>query len=149
MKKEKKNRENKVIKNTKKSKNMKFVIEHKYFFEALLILSDELEGKLKKMVEKIEKSSPGSGFSLEQYIKRLKHLHLSEKEPLFSKYFEVRLVDEIRNWKNQRNNILKDMQDVHVSLARRERHVRDGVRLLQEWNHNSKKFKAEFSRLAI
>ena len=128
---------------------MKFVIEHKYFFEALWILSDELEGKLKKMVEKIEKSSPGSGFSLEQYIKRLKHLHLSEKEPLFSKYFEVRLVDEIRNWKNQRNNILKDMQDVHVSLARRERHVRDGVRLLQEWNHNSKKFKAEFSRLAI
>ncbi len=128
--------------------DLKVVIQHKFYFEALWILSIQLEGKLKKMLEKVEKTTPGSGFSLEQCIKRLKHLHLTEKEPLFSRYFKVSLIDEIRSWKNQRNNILKDMQDVHVSLARRERHVQDGVRLLQEWNQHNRKFKTECKRLA-
>jgi len=42
--------------------------------------------------------------------------------------------DGLRNWKNQRNTIFKDMQDVHVQKARLERLVTEGVRLLKELN---------------
>ncbi len=118
-------------------------IKNEFYLEASWILSSMIEKKLKKMLEKIENLNMGSGYSLEQSVKRIKHLHITAKQPFFSEHFEVRLIDEIRNWKNQRNIILKDMQDVHVSQARLERLALEGIRLLKEWNKASKKFKAE------
>ena len=117
-------------------------MKHEFYLEASWILSSILEKKLKKMLEKIENVSPGAGYSFEQSIKRIKHLHLVKKHPLFSDHFEVGLIDEIRNWKNQRNTILKDMLEVHVSKARLERLALEGTRLLKEWNMAQRKFKA-------
>ena len=117
-------------------------IKNEFFLEASWILSTLIEKKLKKMLEKIENHSPGSGYSLEQSVKRVKYLHLSEKYPLFSSSFELSLIDEIRNWKNQRNIILKDMQDVHVSQSRLERLALEGIRLLKAWNRAGKKFRS-------
>ena len=119
-------------------------IKNEFYLEASWILSSMIEKKLKKVLKKIEHLSPGAGSSLEQSVKRVKHLHITAKYPVFSEHFELRLIDEIRNWKNQRNIILKDMQDVHVSQARLERLALEGIRLLKEWNKANKKFRAEF-----
>ena len=117
-------------------------MKHGFYLEASWILSSMLEKKLKKMLEKVENVSPGAGYSLEQSVKRVKHLHMTQKHPLFSEHFEVGLIDQIRNWKNQRNIILKDMQAVHVSQARLERLANEGVRLLKEWSLAQKRFKS-------
>ena len=121
-------------------------IRSEFYLEASWILSSLLERKLKKMVENIENISTGNGFSLEQSIKRIKHLHSISKSPLFSARFEVGLIDDIRGWKNQRNTILKDMQDVHVSQARLQRLAGEGMTLLKRWNSSNKKFKTELSQ---
>ena len=118
-----------------------FAIKNEFFLEASWILSALIEKKLKKLLESIENHNPGAGYSLEQSVKRVKYLHLSEKHPGFSGNFDVKLIDAIRTWKNQRNIILKDMQDVHVSQARLERLALEGIRLLKEWNRSSKKFR--------
>jgi len=58
---------------------------------------------------------------------------------------DVRLIDDIRNWKNQRNEILKDIPDIHVSQARLERLALEGIRLLKEWKKAVKEFKSSVS----
>ena len=145
MKKGKKQPEKKKCEGKKQLSKAERAIKSEFFLEASWILSSMMEKKLKKILEKIENLSPGTGYSLEQSVKRVKHLHITSRYPVFSNHFEVRLIDEIRNWKNQRNAILKDMQDVHVSQARLERLAHEGMRLLKEWNKANKKFKSEFT----
>ncbi len=117
-----------------------FAVKNKFYLEASWILSSMMEKKLKKLLEKIEKQQPGKGFTFEQSIKRVKFLHLTSKNPLLSAHLSVVLIDEIRNWKNQRNTILNDMQDVHVSEARLERLATEGIRLFKELNKANKSF---------
>ena len=117
-------------------------VSNEFYLEAAWLLSAVIEKKLKRMLEKIDGPVPSSGYSLEQSVKRVKHLHVTARHPLFTEHYPVGLIDEIRNWKNQRNTILKDMQDVHVSQARQERLAMEGIRLLQEWNKAKRKFKA-------
>ena len=148
MKRGKKQSENKKSEVKKQFNKAKLAIKSEFYLEASWILSSMMEKKLKRILEKIENLSPGTGYSLEQFVKRVKYLHITSRYPLFSNNFEVRLIDEIRNWKNQRNAILKDMQDVHVSQARLERLALEGMRLLKEWNKAYKKFKSEFSSSA-
>jgi hypothetical protein len=140
MNKEKKNRKKRQNDGKKLSEKAALAFEHEFYLEASWIVSSMIEKKLKKMLEKIENSNPGAGYSLEQSVKRLKHLHITSKHVAFSEQFELRLIDEIRIWKNQRNTILKDMQDVHVSQARMERLALEGKRLLNEWNKAKRKF---------
>ena len=142
MKKEKKSRKKKVSEGKKMVQRTGLAINHEFYLEASWILSSVLEKKLKKMLEKVENISPGAGYTLEQSVKRAKHIHQARKNWSFSEHFEVSLIDDIRNWKNQRNTILKDMLEVHVSQARHERLAREGMRLLKEWNSAQKKFKA-------
>ena len=119
-------------------------IKNEFYLEASWILSSIIEKKVKDLLYKLENHKPGMGFTLEQSIKRVKYLHLSSKHPLLTAHFTVKFVDELRNWKNQRNNIMKDMLDVHVSKERMERLAMDGIRLLKELNSAHKKFKAEY-----
>lgn len=119
-------------------------IKNEFYLEASWILSSIIEKKMKDLLEKLENHKPGTGFSLEKCIKRVKYLHLTSKYPLLTVHFTVKFIDELRNWKNQRNTILKDMLYVHVSKARMERLAMDGIRLLKELNAAHKKFKAEY-----
>ncbi|MEI7661539.1 MAG: hypothetical protein WCK34_05055 [Bacteroidota bacterium] len=127
----------------KQACKINLVFDKKYYLEAIWMLSSELEKKLKKQLLNLENINPGSGYNLEQSIKRVKHLHRTLKYPLFSDHFDVGLIDAIRNWKNQRNSIFKDMQDVHVSQARLEKLAGEGIGLLEEWNKANRKFKSE------
>jgi hypothetical protein len=119
-------------------------IKNEFYLEASWILSSIMEKKMKDLLVKLENHKPGIGFSLEQCIKRVKYLHLTSKFPLLTAHFTVGFIDELRNWKNQRNSIMKDMLEVHVSQARMERLAMDGIRLLKELNAANKKFKAEY-----
>jgi hypothetical protein len=59
--------------------------------------------------------------------------------------FSINLIDDIRAWKNQRNEILKDIPDVHVSNARLERLATEGVKLYKEYSKAAKSFKASLN----
>jgi len=118
-------------------------LKNQFYLEASWIISEILEKRLKSLLEKISNQKPGAGFTLEQCIKRVKHIHITGKNQQFRNYFEVRLIDKTRNWKNQRNTIIKDMLNVHVSNARKEKLAMDGIRLSKEWNRALKTFKSE------
>ena len=118
-------------------------IKNEFYLEASWILSSIMEKKLKELLCKLENQKPGAGFSLEQCIKRVKFLHLTSKHPLLTMHYKISFIDDLRNWKNQRNIIMKDMLDVHVSKARMGRLAMDGIRLVKELNAEHKKFKSE------
>jgi hypothetical protein len=103
------------------------------------------EKRLKRLLGEIENQNPGAGFTLEQSIKRLKFLHVKSRHAGLQKHYSLALIDELRNWKNQRNEILKDLPDVHVSQARLERLAGDGRRLLEELKKAGRAFKAQTS----
>jgi hypothetical protein len=137
----------KVVKKKKKDgkklvEKAGLAIKNEFYLEASWLLSSIIEKKVKDLLAKLENHKPGTGFTLEQCIKRVKYLHLSSKHPLLTAHFTVPFIDELRNWKNQRNTIMKDMLDVHVSKERMERLAMDGIRLLKELNSSHKKFKA-------
>jgi len=137
----------KQIKKTTKIKYMTtkagLALKNQFYLEASWLISEILEKRLKSLLERINNQRPGAGFTLEQCIKRVKHIHITGKHQRFRNYFEVRLIDKTRNWKNQRNTIIKDMLNVHVSKARKEKLAMDGIRLLKEWNKALKSFKSE------
>jgi hypothetical protein len=144
----------KVVKKKKKEgkklvEKAGLAIKNEFYLEASWLLSSIIEKKVKDLLGKLEDHKPGNGYTLEQSIKRVKYLHLSSKSPLLTAHFTVKFIDELRNWKNQRNNIMKDMLDVHVSKARLERLAMDGIRLLKELNASNKKFKAEYTESVI
>ena len=118
-------------------------IKNEFYLEASWILSSIIEKKVKNLLDELENHKPGTGYTLEQCIKRVKYLHLTSKFPLLTVHFTVGFIDELRNWKNRRNTIMKDMLVVHVSKARMERLAMDGIRLLKELNAAHKKFKSE------
>jgi hypothetical protein len=120
----------------------RLAMKHEFYLEASFIMSVILEKKLKKLLGQIENQPPASGFTLEQSIKRIKHLHVSSKHPELTAHIEIGLIDEIRNWKNQRNEILKDIPGIHVSQARLARLAAEGSRLLKEWKKSGKSFKS-------
>jgi hypothetical protein len=139
----------KVIKKRKKDgkklvEKAGLAIKNEFYLEASWILSSIIEKKMKDLLVRLENHKPGIGFSLEQCIKRVKYLHLTSKYPHLASHFTVMFIDELRNWKNQRNIIMKDMLEVHVSKDRKERLAMDGIRLLKEFNAANKKFKAEY-----
>jgi hypothetical protein len=100
------------------------------------------ERKLKKLLIKFENQDPGYGFTLEQTIKRIKYLLVHAKHPELTASLEVDLIDDIRKWKNQRNEILKDIPDVHVSQVRLERLAGDGAKLYRRLNEAIKSIKS-------
>ena len=139
-----KRKKNKV---PKKSKSIKLVekaglaIKNEFYLEATWILTAMFEGKIGRVLDKLEPASLRQGLTFAQLVKRLKYLHVSGKYPELMNGFDIALIDEIRNWKNQRNEILKDLPDIHVSPARMERLATGGVKLYKEFNKRVKAFK--------
>ncbi len=143
MKKKKKRATNTKKQAGKSRDRAELAIKSRFYLEASMIFSSILEKKLKKLLGKVETRSPGAGFTLAQSIHRVKYLHTGTKHPEFTAHFNVKLIDEIRNWKNQRNEILKDLPDIHVSQTRLERLATEGNRLVKEWNKAGKNFKSD------
>jgi hypothetical protein len=52
----------------------------------------------------------------------------------------------MRNWKNARNTMLKDMIDIHVSNQRMERLASEGIALYKKWNKSLKSVKREMKQ---
>ncbi len=116
-------------------------MKNQFFLEASWLLSEILEKKLKSLLEITENTRPGAGFTLEQCIKRLKHLHVTNKNQVLRNYVELKLIEKTMTWKNQRNTMVKDMLYVHVSKPRKENLALEGVKLLKEWNRALKNYK--------
>ncbi|MCK9218708.1 MAG: hypothetical protein PHF97_11945 [Bacteroidales bacterium] len=115
--------------------------KNKFYLESALTVSMILEIRIRTLIKRIEKSNPGIGFNLEQCLKRLKYLHLSGKDQNLMKTFEIQLIDDLRNWKNQRNAVLNDLTEIHVSPKRLEKLAQDGMGLLKEFTKANKQFK--------
>ncbi len=120
-----------------------------------MIISSILEARLRTLITRVEQSNPGSGFNLEQCLKRVKFLHLSGRDPKLCNHLEIQLIDDLRRWKNQRNAILKDLAEIHVSSRRMEHQANEGVDLLKKFTASYRKYKKEwktslkFSRVQV
>ncbi len=129
--------------NKKSIQQAKLAVKNKFYLEASWLISSLLESRLKNLLRIADHHQPSAGFTLEQSIKRVKFLLLTSENATLTGAFDVGLIDEIRNWKNQRNTILKDMLDVHVSQSRLERLSLDGMRLSRDWKKAAKQFKSD------
>ena len=121
-------------------------LKNEFYLEAAMIISSLMESKLKILITRVEKENPGIGFGLEKCIKRTKFLILKNPGSLIAKCFEIRLIDDIREWKNYRNGILKDMIEIHVSRNRLKKLAQEGIVLFQELNASSRSFKKEWKK---
>jgi hypothetical protein len=115
-------------------------IKNEFYLEAAWILSALFERKIGRILDKLEPASLRQGLTFAQLIKRFKFVQISGKYPGLTNCIDVVMIDEIRNWKNQRNEILKDLPDIHVSTARMERLSTEGVKLYKEFNKTLKSF---------
>jgi hypothetical protein len=116
-------------------------MKNEFFMEAAWIISVLMEMRFKKMLIQMEGKNPGAGFTLEQYLKRMKYILtktavMDPNEPV-----QVDLIDRLRTWKNQRNTIMKDMLIAHVSGSRKEHLAKEGISLLKQLNSAYKKSK--------
>ncbi len=139
--KSKKNSPAKKVGNKKLVEKAGLAIKHEFYLEAALVLSSLFERKLDKILDKLQPASLRQGLTYSQSIKRVKHLLVNSKDPELNGQLNVELIDEIRNWKNQRNEILKDIPEIHVSQARVERLANEGVKLYKEFNKAAKTLK--------
>jgi hypothetical protein len=121
-------------------------LKNEFYLEASWIISTMIETKLRTLITRVEKENPGLGFGLEKSIKRLKYHLIRKNHPLLTKHFEIRLIDELRAWKNSRNSVYKDMAEIHVSKARLQKMAEEGIVLLQELNSLAKKFKSDWKK---
>jgi hypothetical protein len=121
-------------------------IKHEFYLEASWILSALFERKLHRILDSLQPPSQTRGLTFEQTIKRVKYWHINSKYPdltsHITSHLTVRLIDDIRSWKNQRNDILKDIPDIHVSQARLEKLATEGVKLYKELNKVVKSYKS-------
>jgi hypothetical protein len=124
-------------------------LKNEFYLESAMIISSLVESRLKNLITRVEKVNPGIGFGLERCIKRVKYLILRNPDSLIAKSFEVRLIDDLREWKNHRNGILKDMIEIHVSRNRLKKLAQEGIILFQELNASGKKFKKEWKKELI
>jgi len=144
--KQKKNNRKKKAGNRKVVEKAGLAMKHGFHLEASWILSLAMERKLRKMIMWSGSPDPGAGFTLEQLVKRIKRLALASQgmEPVAQ--VPVALIDRIRGWKNQRNEILKDIPGIHVTPARLERLAKEGVNLYKSLNIAARSLKQTGNR---
>ena len=136
-------------KSTKKSKKEnKFSVtfaglayKHGFYLETAWILSLIFEKKAKSFLKRIEGASNVHGYSFEQSIKRVKYHHQAGHIPGLEMQLDLGVIEEMRNWKNARNTMLKDMATIHVSQQRMERLALTGITLYKKWNQSLKNVK--------
>jgi hypothetical protein len=126
--------------------NAGLALKNEFYLEAAWLVSLIIESKLLSVINRVEENHPGTGTGFERSLKRLKYIMLKTDHPLLVKHFEIRLIDELRKWKNYRNNVFKDMIETHVSKARFKKMAEDGIVLLHELNSSCKKFKSDWKK---
>ncbi|MEI6900143.1 MAG: hypothetical protein WCL00_09710 [Bacteroidota bacterium] len=124
-------------------------IKNEFYLEGTWIISKLMEEKLKNLLTRFEKHNPGLSFGIDQCLKRMKYLIQQDSTSTLAKHIEMRLIDDIRRWKNQRNILFKDVLHLHVSKKRLKKTSEDGILLLQELLECAKKFKNEWKKGAM
>lgn len=124
-------------------------LKNEFYFEASWILSSIIESKLARILAMIADEYQGVSLGLHKSLLRIKFLHLKGSYPLLARHFEIRLIDELRAWKNKRNGIYKDMTSIHVRPSRIKMMVEEGIVLHQEFNNAFKNFKLEWKQLPV
>ncbi|MCX6277634.1 MAG: hypothetical protein NT004_06030 [Bacteroidetes bacterium] len=119
-------------------------IKHEFYLEASWLLSSILERKIGKIREKLEPQDRGYVLTFEQSIRRLKQLHVSLAFPELNANLELTLIDQIRNWKNKRNQVLKTLAEGNVTNDRLERLAKEGIQLYKELNKAAKPLKSQY-----
>ena len=142
-----KNKEQKSVKRLVPMASM--ALKHEFYCEAVIIVSRIMEARLKSIITRIDKSNPGTAFTLEPCIKRVKYLVVNSKDPLLMEHFDVPYLDELRVWKNHRNSIFKTLPETHVSKYRMEKLAKDGFDLLSRMIVSYKKFKKEWQKSLV
>jgi len=112
-----------------------------FYTEAIWILSAIMEARLKKIIIVTEGRKPGAASGLEQHLKRIKLLQSREQYSLLKSQFPAVLINSLRSWKNNRNIMMKDMLEMHVSYERKERLSKQGIALLKGLNKVYKHYK--------
>jgi len=102
-----------------------------FYTEAVWILSGIMETRLKKMIILTEGRNPGAASGMEQHLKRIRLLQTRERYAILKSQFPSALINALRTWKNNRNIMMKDMLEMHVSWERKERQAKQGVALLK------------------
>ncbi|MCX6288054.1 MAG: hypothetical protein NTY96_13160 [Bacteroidetes bacterium] len=105
-----------------------------FYTEAIWILSGIMEARLKKLILITEIKNPGAATGLEQHLKRIKLLQTREVYSTLKTHFPTSLISSLREWKNNRNIMMKDMLEMHVSWERKERMAKQGISLLKSLN---------------
>ena len=105
-----------------------------FYTEAIWILSGIMETRLKKVIMITEIKNPGAASGLEQHLKRIKLLQTREQYSTLKSHFPSTLISSLREWKNSRNIMMKDMLEMHVSWERKERMAKQGIALLKSLN---------------
>jgi len=143
MKKQKKNSKREVLGKSFSTTRAGLAFKHGFYLETAWILSLLCEKKARNLLKKIEQGHTVQGYSFEQSIKRIKYHHQSGRIPSLVKHMETGLIDEMREWKNFRNAILRDMVNVHISPKRLERLASEGITIYKKWNMSLKRIKNE------
>ena len=112
-----------------------------FYTEAIWILSGIMENRLKKVIILTEGRNPGAASGMEQHLKRIKLLQTRERYSILKSQFPPVLINALRTWKNNRNIMMKDMLDMHVSWERKERQAKQGVALLKQLDKVYKHYK--------
>ena len=121
--------------------NAGLAFKHGFYLETTWILSLLFERKAKNLLKLIENDPKTNGYSFEQSIKRIKYHHQAGRVPQLEEFLDLALIKEMRNWKNYRNTMLKDMVTIHVSQKRMERLASAGISLYKNWNKSLKNVK--------
>jgi hypothetical protein len=124
-------------------------LKNGFYLETSWILSSIIEVKLRRILTLISKDKLELSMGLEKCLRRIKGLHIKGSDPLLVKHFEIRLMDDLRVWKNKRNSIYQDMTNIHVRQGRIKRMVEEGIVLHQELNTAIKNFKKDLKQASI
>lgn len=124
-------------------------LKNGFYLETSWILSSIVELKIRRILTLITNEKPGLSVGLEKCLRRIKGLHIKGSHPLLVKHFEIRLIDDLRVWKNKRNSIYQDMTIIHVRPGRIKRMVEEGIVLHQELNSALKNFKKDLKQVSI
>jgi hypothetical protein len=122
--------------------------KHGFYLETSWILSLIFEKKAKNLLKQIERAAHVKGYTFEQSIKRIKYHHLGGRITELEMNLDLGLIDAMRNWKNTRNTMLKDMITMHVSHQRMERLASEGITMYKKWNKSLKSVKREMKHSA-
>ena len=117
--------------------------KHGFYLETTWILSQLFERKAKSVLRRVNGDQATTSYSFEQSVKRIKYIHQSGQLPQLATLLDAGSIDGIRNWKNNRNAMLKDMISTHVSTGRMERLASEGITLYKTWSKSLKSVKKE------